>query len=45
MESITLEDFDVDFGRVKMPEGPVKEGELPNLAKSFFEVIHAWGHR
>jgi type IV secretion system protein VirD4 len=45
MESITLEDFDVDFGRVKMPEGPVKEGEILNLAKSFFEVIHAWGHR
>jgi type IV secretion system protein VirD4 len=41
IEYITLEDFAVDFGRVKMPEGPVKEGEIPQLAKNFFEVMHA----
>jgi type IV secretion system protein VirD4 len=40
--SITLEDFPVDFKRVKMPEGPPKEEEIPHLAKNFLDVMRGW---
>jgi hypothetical protein len=40
IENITLEDFAVDFSRVKLPEeGPLTEGEMTQAVASFGTIL------
>ena len=40
IESLTLEDYAVDFGRLKVPEGPLSTEDASRLAESFVQAFH-----
>jgi type IV secretion system protein VirD4 len=39
LESLTLEDFAADFERVKLPEGPLSEGDLSRAVENFLDTL------
>jgi type IV secretion system protein VirD4 len=39
MESLTLEDYAVDLGHLKVPEGPLSPGETSRLAEDFVQAF------
>jgi type IV secretion system protein VirD4 len=40
IESLTLEDYAVDFGHLKVPEGPLSTEDTKRLAESFVQAFH-----